>query len=380
MIVRALRVSGWVAAGFVLVACVGVGIGVTQGHGARAQDTGGSFGGGDFGGGGGGSDFGGGGGGSDFGGGGGGGGSDWGSGSSSSSDFGGSSHGSGSGSGSYHGGAGCNGADPWIFFLILLIVLVVAAVPMIRRYRESVPKWPTDTVTDFITPVRRIDVSALLIAIDWRARPFVQKRLEELARTGDPSTPAGRRALLHETITLLRRAELAWVYVGVLSSRPIDPAAAEQLFRQTAGDLRARFKAELIRRDDAGVVTRETPESRARANEGEGLVVVSVVLAAHVEIPDVAVATDRDQLDRLVQSIGAMSVRDLAALEVIWSPAAENDRMSSAELETLYRELRRLPGVENVGKVFCTYCSGPFARELPRCPHCGAPSAEATRA
>jgi hypothetical protein len=27
-----------------------------------------------------------------------------------------------------------------------------------------------------------------------------------------------------------------------------------------------------------------------------------------------------------------------------------------------------------VGKVFCSYCSGPFPGELVTCPHCGAPA------
>jgi hypothetical protein len=64
---------------------------------------------------------------------------------------------------------------------------------------------------------------------------------------------------------------------------------------------------------------------------------------------------------------------------VIWTPAEENDRMSSAELEARYPSLTKLPSRPAAGRVFCTYCRGPFAAELPKCPHCGAPKPEPRR-
>ena len=355
MIARCKRVSRWVAVGAVLVGLGAIAGVVLPPDDAAAQRTGGSFGGGSFGGGGGGRSFGGGGG--SFGGGGG--------------HFGGGGyHHYGSGSGGSIGGAG----------MCFLVVFALMFVFLVKGRTAGAPRYTTDYEAYVPPEARRIDVSALMIGLDAEARPFVQKRLDELAQSGDTSSGGGLHALLHETITMLRRAELAWTYVGVLSTRPLAPEQAEALFRKTATDLRSRFKDELVRRGDGRLATQDTPEMRAREHEGRGLVVVSVVVAAHCEIPDVTVATDRSQVSDLVRSIGAISPADLAALEVIWSPAAENDRMSSAELEAVYPDLRRLPGADSVGRVFCAYCSGPFARELLRCPHCGAPSAEASRA
>lgn len=62
----------------------------------------------------------------------------------------------------------------------------------------------------------------------------------------------------------------------------------------------------------------------------------------------------------------------MVAVEVIWTPAEENDRLSSAELETLYPELRKIDEKSMTGRVFCASCAGPFAAELGACPHCGA--------
>ncbi len=67
------------------------------------------------------------------------------------------------------------------------------------------------------------------------------------------------------------------------------------------------------------------------------------------------------------------SPASLAAVEIIWSPAAEEDRMSTAELEQRYPELRKIDETAIAGRVFCAYCRGLFAMELLECPHCGAP-------
>lgn len=52
------------------------------------------------------------------------------------------------------------------------------------------------------------------------------------------------------------------------------------------------------------------------------------------------------------------------------SPSEETDRMSSAELEVLYPQWVRLD--EGVGRVVCAHCRAVWARELLRCPACGA--------
>ena len=76
---------------------------------------------------------------------------------------------------------------------------------------------------------------------------------------------------------------------------------------------------------------------------------------------------------RLLDGLSTLSPQEVVALEVVWTPADENDRMSSAELEARYPSLTKLPARPPAGRVFCAYCRGPFAAELPKCPHCGGP-------
>lgn len=89
---------------------------------------------------------------------------------------------------------------------------------------------------------------------------------------------------------------------------------------------------------------------------------------------------ERESTDPAMDAVRLLSALEdvanpasLAAVEIIWSPAAEEDRMSTAELEQRYPELRKIDETAIAGRVFCAYCRGPFAMELLECPHCGAP-------
>lgn len=311
---------------------------------AHAQVSGGSFGGGGFSSGGGGGGY-------------SGGGSSYGGGS-----YGGSSY----SGGSYSGGGGGGSMSCGSLVFVLLIFVVVIAIQAAQKggataQRNTEGGWGT------------IDVVQVQLALDARSRRFVQERLMELAR-GDTQSKEGLAHLARESALMLRRAEAAWIYAGVREWNPQSPSHAEAQFRQAANDARSRFRHELVRGYQGQVTNVNAPGTRAREEEGEGVVVVTFLLAAHVEIPNGHDPSRPADLHTLLQRVVALQPYQIAALEVIWSPAEETDRMSTAELEMLYPELRRLPNDARAGRVFCGFCGGPFAHELSRCPHCGAPA------
>jgi uncharacterized membrane protein len=328
---------------------------------ASAQDTGGSFGGSDWGGGGGG--------GSDYGG---GGGSDWGS--SSGSDWGSSNN---YGSSGYSGGGGGGGGVCGGVFGILIMVAIFVVIAIVKsRMRRGFNRPMSYTAGSpvYTPPAHAVDVSAISLAIDWRARAQLQKRLADLARSGDTRSMGGLANMLHETVIELRRVEHSWLYSGALNASPANPNIAQQTFMNAANEMRSRFKRELVRGHAGAVRSDEAGDVRARRDEGQGVVVVTVIVAARGEIPDVAHAQDANHLRHLMRALGAIGAHQLVALEVIWSPAAENDRMSTAELEVLYPELRKIDERSIAGRIFCAYCSSPYPAELLECPHCGAPA------
>ncbi|MGE0784837.1 MAG: DUF1517 domain-containing protein [Sandaracinaceae bacterium] len=310
---------------------------------ALAQDTGSSFGGGSFGGGGGGY-----GGGSSSGG--------W-SGSSSSSSY---DYGTSSG----------REAGPFDIFLLCVlpgILLALMAWGLARQDRArrmgGAQGW------------NHVDVSAIRLGIDWRARSEVQATLEQLARTGSTSGNANLTFLVRETIAALLRAETAWLYASASNHHPMGSAAAEGIFRQLATDARSKFRTELLRNADGVTTSSNAGHAVAHPTEGEGTVVVTLVLASRREIPNFDDLASADAIKGLLHQLSfSADPRAIVAMEVIWSPAAENDRMSTAELEQFYPDLEKIDERSIAGRVFCMHCKGPFAMELLTCPHCGAPA------
>lgn len=334
-----MRIHAWVGLLVLFVAAT-----------AEAQDTGGSFGGGDWGSG------------TDYGS---TGGSDYGS---SSTDYGSGptygttptydstydSSGSGGDGGSAIGGAICGLV--LVFGFPLLMMLLSS-----RRTPQAARGWST------------VDVTALRLAVDWRSRAFVQKKLDALARSGQTANKAGLVKLLRETASTLSAVRIAWLYADVSNFRPMSQAMAQGTFQQLALDARSRFRRELVRNADGQLATQDAGAQRARPEEGEGVVVVTLVVAARREILDIDEPTHADRVSQLLNQLRGLDASSLVALEVIWSPAVEDDRMSTAELTALYPSLERFERTMG-GRVFCSYCAGPYAVELAKCPHCGAPS------
>lgn len=223
----------------------------------------------------------------------------------------------------------------------------------------------------------QVDITEVRIALDARARTFLQRELMEQGRRADMRTPAGRLALLRIVVRALRQGEPAWIYAGAKNFHPMSSILAETSFKQLATDARAKFTHELLRKDASGMREGEGHGvARSAEREGDGVVLVTLIAAASREIVDFQ-ATSRAEVQKVLADLDALTAQTLVALEVSWLPADEHELMSTATLEALHPDMKKLPGAVG-GRVFCEYCKGPYAAELPKCPHCGAPAAAAS--
>jgi len=202
------------------------------------------------------------------------------------------------------------------------------------------------------------------IAFDWTARAAIQSQLAAMAKRHDMRSRPGLHAAAVEMSALLAQHAAAARYMTwELASG--DPRTGVQApTDRPRAPLQARPR-------------RTTPHQPARAyeakeHEGQGLVVVSVLVASKVPIVVPPGEITPDALASVLGAIRRLRPDQTLALEVIWSPAAENDRMSSYELEQRYPELQRTS--DGVGRMQCSYCGAPFPRELGRCPACGGPA------
>lgn len=252
-------------------------------------------------------------------------------------------------------------------------------VPMASPARRSPPTRPEPRTSS-------LGVVVVHVGLDAKARRAVQSSLTTLATALSLDGAEGRLSALRATLALLDAHGASVAYEGARTLAPLPQVEARRVFTQQTADLRARYRYELVRRDaatpgttsasplgDRGPATHPgaTPPLRARPEEGEGFVVVSIVVAAR------GIPRSSGGYDPTVASLVHVRAEELVAFEVIWSPAAEEDRMSSLELEALYPELSRTRA--HVGRVRCV-CGVPYAAELSRCPSCGRPVEEALAA
>jgi uncharacterized membrane protein len=321
--------------------------------GAALADTGGSMGGGDWGGGGGG-------GGGGYSGGGGGGYSGGGGGSYSFSSSGGS-------------GTGNLGVD----LVLLVVVVIIALVVQVAKARDGSSSDDSSMslgLGDYV-PVDSVDVSVLRIAIDGRARKFVQSELARIAKIADTKTPDGRVAMLREVALTLRRLKDAWVYGGAVNEPMRELGSQKSVFDHWVDDARARFREETIRNEQGQKTGTPASQYSPRSDEGAGCILVSIIVAARRELYTVRQIGNGDDLRQALEAASHLEPGNLVAIEIVWQPSEDEDRLSSMELEAKYPKPDLIPiAGALVGKTFCAYCGGPFPAELVTCPHCGAPA------
>jgi len=261
----------------------------------------------------------------------------------------------------------------WLLIAAAVAIVLFAAYLLLHQHDDS--SWASTPFVD-AAPINAVDVSVLRVAIDGRARKFVQAELARIAKVADTATDEGRLAMLREVALLLRRVRDAWVYGGAVNEPMRSMDAAKAVFDGHVDDARARFTHETIS-NVQGVQSGIAPEeSRPRSDQGDGVILVSIVVAARSELFTVAHIDNGEDIRKALEAAAHRSASDLVAIEIVWMPSEGEDRMSSLELEAKYPRPDLIPiRGALVGKTFCDYCGGPFPAELVSCPHCGAPTA-----
>ncbi len=211
------------------------------------------------------------------------------------------------------------------------------------------------------------EVRRVSVALDWSVRALVQKALAETSARFDMNTTHG----LHGAASAARNCllqYLAGARYGAFQSFAVAQHECEGRFGQMADGLRQRYLVETVNN-----ARRVAMNATARSEEGQGLVVVTLIVAVEGALPALPTTLDTPSLGGALGTLIPSNPERLLALEVVWSPSEENDRMSSAELETVYPELVRLAGdASPLGRRACSHCRAVYAGELGRCPACGA--------
>lgn len=196
-----------------------------------------------------------------------------------------------------------------------------------------------------------VTVTRLQVGLLANARGL-QAELNQIAETADTNSPEGRAEVLQETSLALLRHPEYWAYAGG-NTNQARLASAESEFNRLALAERSKFseetlvnvnnqlrgassKAALTAADQGGELDNPT----RLISQGPGEYIVVTLLAAtlgNMQMPQINSAEDLRQALRV---IGGIPGDRLLAIEVLWTPQAEGDTLSSDDLLAEYSDLK----------------------------------------
>ena len=183
-----------------------------------------------------------------------------------------------------------------------------------------------------------LDVGCVVVGLDHRARAAVQAAMRRLAETGDTRSKEGLSRMLAGAIDELLSVRASWTH-GHAERSSLPPADAQRVFGELAHRARSRFDVEVIRAEQGSVLRQAAPA--LPDSDEPGVVLVTLLVASKHALA----ISSGDTRDALASALGALRIGAdaLVAIEVVWSPAEERDRVSASAIERRHPEIRRLP-------------------------------------
>ncbi|WP_337886621.1 DUF1517 domain-containing protein [Fischerella thermalis] len=226
----------------------------------------------------------------------------------------------------------------------LLIFLAIAGF-LVQSFRRAA-SGGVDEVGYSSNPT--VSISRLQVGLLANAREL-QQELNYIAETADTNSPEGRAEVLQEaSLALLRHPEY-WVYAGG-GTQQARLNAAESTFNRLVLAERSKFSEETLSNVNNQLKEATRKQALPSADqldnptrlitEGPGEYIIVTLLAATLgkfEIPQI---NNADDLRQALRQIGSIPGEQLLAFEVLWTPQAENDVLTSEDVLAQYPELK----------------------------------------
>ncbi|MDB9540727.1 DUF1517 domain-containing protein [Anabaenopsis tanganyikae CS-531] len=186
-----------------------------------------------------------------------------------------------------------------------------------------------------------VSVTRLQVGLLAQARGL-QTELDQIAESADTNSPEGRAEVLQEvSLALLRHPEY-WVYAGG-GTQQVKLNAAESQFNRLSLAERSKFSEETLSNVNnqlKAALKKEALPPADQISEAPGEYLIVTLLAAtlgKLEIPEVNSA---DDLRQVLRRIGGIPGDQLLAIEVLWTPQAEGDTLTSDDILAEYPDLK----------------------------------------
>ncbi|BAZ65461.1 hypothetical protein NIES4106_02000 [Fischerella sp. NIES-4106] len=226
----------------------------------------------------------------------------------------------------------------------LLIFLAIAGF-LVQSFRRAV-SGGGDDIGYSSNPT--VSISQLQVGLLANARSL-QPELNYIAETADTNSSQGRSEVLQEaSLALLRHPEY-WVYAGG-GTQQARLNAAESTFNRLALAERSKFNEETLSNVNNQLKAATRKESLPSADEldnptrliteGPGEYIIVTLLAATLGKFEISQINNADDLRQALRQIGSIPGEQLLAFEVLWTPQAEGDVLTSEDVLAQYPELK----------------------------------------
>ncbi len=250
--------------------------------------------------------------------------------------------------GGYYGGGGFG--FPFIipFFgfggggLFSLLIFMAIAGFIFKSFRSTMGQDELGYTSNPTVSVARLQVGLLAQARN------LQGDLDRMAQTADTGSAAGRAQVLQEaTLALLRHPEY-WAY-GDSQSEQTAMNSAEAKFNQWALAERSKFTEETLSNVNNQLIGGVAPSVTGNnatlvsqtgdltATDNEYIVVTLVVgTLGKIELPKV---NSPETLRQALSRLGSVGSEQLLAVEILWTPQASGDTLSTDDMLAYYPNL-----------------------------------------
>ncbi|MBD2299780.1 DUF1517 domain-containing protein [Nostoc sp. FACHB-87] len=237
---------------------------------------------------------------------------------------------------------GIGGGFGGLFTILIFIAIANFLVQSFRRANSG----GIDEVGYNSNP--NVSVTRLQVGLLAQARDL-QPALNKIAELADTNSPEGRAAVVQETSLALLRHPEYWVYGGG-GTQQAKLNSAESQFNRLALAERSKFSEETLSNVNnqlkAALAKEALPASDELDNptrlftEGPGEYIIVTLLAATLGKFEIPAINSADDLRQALRQMGSIPGEQLLAIEVLWTPQAEGDTLTSDDLFAEYPDLK----------------------------------------
>ncbi|MEL6128643.1 MAG: DUF1517 domain-containing protein [Cyanobacteria bacterium J06633_23] len=219
--------------------------------------------------------------------------------------------------------------------LFSLLIFFAIASFLMRSFRAS----GFETEDNSYTPNPNVAVARIQVGLLAKAR-HLQEDLNSLATSADTSSSAGLAKVLQEsTLSLLRHPEY-WAYADT-DTIETKLTSAETEFNRLALMERSKFSLEAVSNVNnqlSGKDVAALPDADNEQPPGE-YIIATVIVATQGKLKLPSVNSEQD-LQKALNQIGAIPSDTLMAIEVLWTPQASGETLTSDEVIAQYPNLK----------------------------------------